>query len=132
MKRVLILVMCLVGLWTSIALAASENWEYVGDNKDSKLYVDTTSISYRPTTRSDIYKVNAKSERTGNRVNFFTILVNSDTKEYSYITIDAYENNVKYAGWAFHRDDWISKDYEGLGLIVDKTIESGNKLRVLN
>jgi hypothetical protein len=54
---------------------------------------------------------------------------NPDTKEYSYKIKDSYKNDVKYGSWSWIRDDWTVQNFDKLTLVVDKTIELGNKQR---
>jgi hypothetical protein len=131
MKRVVWLVIALVGLWTSIGFA-NENWEYVGDSNDAKTYIDTTSISYRPTVKYDMYKVKSKVEYSDGLTNVSVLLINSDTKYYSFISTDTYMNNQKTHSWTYDSDNWSEQGFDKESKIIDRTIELGNKLRALN
>lgn len=126
MKRIL-LVACLVMLWMTTICSAEEQWEYVGDSKGCKTYVDVNSISYRPTTRSDFYRVKAKIENDV-VMSIETLIVNADTKEYAYISLDSYRNGEKHS-WSWSRDEWCGQYFDKEAFIVDKTIEIGNKQR---
>lgn len=124
MKRIVSFVLLML-LWTSIGFA-EEKWEPAGTQGDFKLYVDSSSISLRQTVRSDLYKAKIKSINDSDS-SIRILLVNRDTKEYSYVSVEIYHGQTKTLSQSFTYDRWIDKDYEGIGSAIDKVIELGNK-----
>lgn len=91
MKRIVLLVVSLVCLWTSVAFA-EEKWEYIGDHT----YVDVNSIKTMQVGYSEVVKATTKILNSkGNLDTIIVLVIDKDTKNWCGLLMDIYDEHGK-------------------------------------
>ena len=93
MKRIVYLVIALVGLWTSMAFANEQQWEYVGESVEhQQVFIDASSVKVITVATNEIAKAKFKTIKGDTKYDLSYYKVNIDTKAFSTTQFESYEN----------------------------------------